>query len=476
MAHFKKNFKRMMTRLRYLHISTKITCIYALVLFVILVITSIVTGLGVYISLYRQSEFEMERSIKNVTAKVHRGERFTPLFLADEPLFPGVVLRVTDISGTVIFENDSRYPSIEKVEKHLLPHPPFWANQNMEVAEMPNISIYYAKIPVLQNGRAYELHFFKTITAEKQFLATLQRILLTANLIGFLVALFAGYFLSSRILMPIRTMTQAAQRIELTNMDERIPTRPVRDELTELAKTFNHMLSRLQTGFRQQQRFVSDASHELRTPVTVILGYADLLSRWGKEDEEILNESINAIKSEAEGMQQLIEKLLFLARTDQKRQVLHKEKFELSELVIDVMKKCKMIYGSHDVEIIFADEGFIFADKDGIRQMMRIFLENSAKYTPEGGCITAELRRADDFMRLTLADNGIGIAKEHQEKIFERFYRVDTSRTKTKSEAGGTGLGLAIARWIAEQNEVTINIDSDIGAGTRITLSIPRIE
>ncbi len=468
--NIKRRLRHLWIKTGYLHISTKITIIYATAFFVILAMTSFITGLGVYISLYRSAGKAMHFSIRNVTEKIAVEREFPPHFSADDPVLPGVVLRITDITGQIVYENDSRYPSISRVESRIIDNPPFWADSNMFVAEMDRASIYYARIPVIKDGAAYELHFFRTITAEKQFFAMLQRILLATNLLGFLIALLAGYFLSSRILKPIRDMTAAARRIEVERMDERIPTRPVRDELNELAKTFNHMLNRLQTGVVRQQRFVSDASHELRTPVTVILGYADMLSRWGKEDEEILAESIEAIRNEAAGMQKLIEKLLFLARADQKRQTLRKEVFELAQIVSDVMKKTKLVSAEHTIEVIRLDEGLVYADKDSFKQMMRIFLENSIKYTPEGGRITAELRRSGDRMHLWLNDNGIGIAKEHQEKIFERFYRVDTSRTKEK---GGTGLGLSIAKWIADENDITIRVVSDVGEGTSIELIIP---
>ena len=475
MKRIAKNIKRRLRHLwiktGYLHISTKITLIYATAFFIILAMMSFITGIGVYISLYRSAGKAMHFSIRHVTEKIAADTVFPPQFSADDPVLPGVVLRITDLTGQIVYENDSHYPSISRVESSIINNPPFWADSNMFVAEMERASIYYAKIPVIKDGAAYELHFFRTITAEKQFFSMLQRILLATNLLGFLIALLAGYFLSSRILKPIRDMTAAAQRIEVERMDERIPTRPVRDELNELAKTFNHMLNRLQTGVLRQQRFVSDASHELRTPVTVILGYADMLSRWGKEDEEILAEGIDAIKNEAAGMQKLIEKLLFLARADQKRQTLKKEIFELAQVVSDVMKQTKLIAETtHTIEVIHLDEGLVYADKDSFKQMMRIFLENSVKYTPEGGNITAELRRKGKNMRLWLNDNGIGIAKEHQEKIFERFYRVDTSRTKEK---GGTGLGLSIARWIADENNITIRVVSDVGEGTSIEFTLP---
>ena len=209
--------------------------------------------------------------------------------------------------------------------------------------------------------------------------------------------------------------------------------------------------------------------------MTVILGYSDLLSRWGRSDKEVLDEGISAIRSEAEDMQQLIEKLLFLARADQKRQVLHKENMELSELVTDVMRKMKMVTKTHSVELLHNDMGIIYADQVTIRQMLRIFLENSTKYTPEGGHITVSSEKMPDgkHIQLELADDGIGIAPKDQKKVFERFYRVDASRTKAQGGVSGTGLGLSIASWIAEQHNIKIAMVSDLGKGTKVILTIP---
>ena len=461
-------------QLLYPKISMKITMIYAAILCVVLLVTSAVTGAGVYFSFYHQAEKEMDISMHNVMEKVAHGELFSPDFWRDDPLLPGVVLRVTDISGRVIFENDTHYPSIERVTSHLRESPPLLANPNMGVADLRNMSIYYARMQVMQRGNVYELHFFKTITAEKAFLRTLLWVLFITNILGFLIALRAGFYLSRKILKPIRTLTRMSRRVAVERMGSRIPI-PARrrDELTELAETFNRMMDRLQDGFKQQQQFVSDASHELRTPVTVILGYSDLLSRWGREDPEILDEGISSIRSEAEDMQQLIEKLLFLARADQKRQALHKELFDLSELVADVMKKLKLVAKDHQVELLRNDSGSIYADQVIMRQMLRIFLENSQKYTPKGGRIYASSVREDKSFHLILGDTGIGIAPENREKVFERFYRVDSSRTKAEGGVGGTGLGLSIARWIAEQHNIEISLESNLNKGTEIHLRIP---
>ena len=467
----------MLNRLRYARISTKITCFYAAVLLLVLILTSVLTGLGVYFSFYHQAEVELEISMNHVLQRMDQGMPIGPEVLGDDPVMPGVVLRITDLTGQVVYENDSHYPSTQKIEKATLANPPFWANKSMQVAQVKNMTLYHAKMDVEYRGQVYQMHFFKTITAEKHFLETLQKILFLMTILGFVLALAAGYFVSKRILQPIRDMTATARKIEIEKMDRRIVVPPVRDELSELADTFNHMLERLEAGFRQQQRFVSDASHELRTPVTVILGYSDLLSRWGRSDEEVLDEGISSIRSEAEDMQQLIEKLLFLARADQQRQVLHKENIELSELVGDVMRKMKLVTRTHSVELLENEDGVIFADQVTMRQMMRIFLENSTKYTPVGGHITARSRRTPDgkFMQMELADDGIGIAREDQQKVFDRFYRVDSSRTKAQGGVSGTGLGLSIASWIAEQHGIEISMESELGQGTKMILRIPLV-
>ncbi len=470
--------KLMFARLRYAQISTKITCFYAAVLLLVLILTSTLTGLGVFFSFYHQAEVELEISMNHVLDVMEQGRSLDMDFGRDDLVLPGVVLRITDSRGKIVYENDSHYPPLRRIEENTEKNPPFWANKNMQVVQLRNATLYHARMDVEYRGQVYNMHFFRTITAEKHFLETLQKILFLMTILGFFLALLAGFFVSRRILQPIREMTATARKIEVENMDKRIVVPPVRDELSELAQTFNHMLDRLEGGFEQQKRFVSDASHELRTPVTVILGYSDLLSRWGRADEAVLDEGISSIRSEAENMQQLIEKLLFLARADQNRQVLHKENIELSELLEDIMRKMQLVTKNHSVELLQNDDGMMYGDLVTVRQMFRIFLDNSTKYTPQGGRITVKSERVENedglFMQVALADNGIGIDKKDQQKVFERFYRVDTSRTKAQG-VSGTGLGLSIASWIAQQHDIEIRLESELGKGTTIYLQIPLV-
>lgn len=399
--------------------------------------------------------------------------------MADNMTFgmvPGVFLKITDAEGDVVYDTDVFSPSLQQLQEHVREQPPLWANPNFQVVEIGNFVIYYKEVPVAINGEHYSLHFFRTITTETRLLGFIQQILLVEMVLGLVLALFLGYFVSQRLLQPIRSMTDTVKSIEVSDLGTRLEVSSTKDELSELAVTFNCMLERIQQGFDQQQRFVSDASHELRTPVTVIRGYADMLSRWGRHDEETLQEGLEAIGSEAENMQELIEKLLFLARADQKRQILHKELLDMQALVGDVFRKMQMAVDSHHLQLLANEPAMVLADKVTMRQMLRIFLENAVKYTPAGGVIRLSSSRCPEnagCLELMIEDTGIGIAEEEQEKIFQRFYRVDSSRTKEAGQPGGTGLGLSIAKWIADRHGIKIRVESQPGTGTRFTLKIP---
>ena len=495
----------MSLKIRNLRVSTKLMLVNAAILISILFLTSFLTIMGLYFSVYHQAEVELERSIAEGRRSVARSETmrddelpepmppearewalrqnpnwvppppFLRLLYREGVLTPGVVLRVVDADGRKIFDSALHYPTVEEVASHIIPDPPFWANKEMQVARFDNFYMYYEPIALTWRGATYQLHFIRMITAERDFLRALGHGLLLTNLLGVVLALCACYYVSRRALAPIRAITEAARAIEVSDLSRRVEMPAAKDELSELVQTINHMLDRLEAGFEQQRQFVSDASHELRTPVTVMLGYSDMLSRWGREDAETLDEGISAIRTEAENMKALIERLLFLARADQKRQALKKETIDFQALFADVAKKADLVKGDHTLAIEANESGAVFVDPVVMRQMLRIFIENAFKYTPAGGTITLSSRREANTLRVEVRDTGIGIAPEHQEKVFDRFYRVDSSRTKIgeKEGAGGTGLGLSIARWIADTHGIKIALESEPGKGTTIRLAIP---
>ena len=244
-------------------------------------------------------------------------------------------------------------------------------------------------------------------------------------------------------------------------------------ELQGLEDAINNLLMRMHESYRQQARFVSDASHELRTPISVIQGYAAMLDRWGKNDESVLTESIEAIKSESEHMKKLVEQLLFLARSDSGRQKMAFEKFFLSDVMREVYDECVMIDQTHNWEIEVNEQVECVGDIDMIKQTARILTDNASKYTPENGNIRIRAFYADGVPCFAVQDSGVGIAQEDIPKIFERFYRSDPARN---SSTGGTGLGLSIAKWIIDRHQGYFKVLSRPEIGTRVIVYLPETE
>lgn len=298
-------------------------------------------------------------------------------------------------------------------------------------------------------------------------LAFLGIFLLIVSLIFLILLPAIGFKLSKNMLLPIKKMTQDAKEISLLNLDKRLDVSKSQDELKDLSLTFNEMLDRLQNSYEKQYQFISDASHELRTPISVIQGYVNMLSRWGKEDKKILDESIDAIKNESQSMKDLIEKLLFIARTENKHEPLEKTIFNIEELLEEIIKDYKVFDKTHDFKVDSERNLSMYADRKLIKQAIRIFMDNAVKYTAEDGSVLLKSYISNNKLYFIIKDNGIGISENDLPKIFDRFYRADTSRDK---KSGGSGLGLAIAKIILDLHDGKIKVFSKINEGTEIQL------
>ena len=225
-------------------------------------------------------------------------------------------------------------------------------------------------------------------------------------------------------------------------------------------------------SYRQQAQFVSDASHELRTPIAVIQGYAGMLDRWGKQDEKILDESISAIKSEAAYMSKLIEQLLFLARGDTGRNRMEFKRVSLGELMKEVYEDSLLIDKAHDWRIDVQENVLCLGDWNMLKQCARILADNALKYTPEGGAIYLRAyTNAEGVPCMEVQDSGIGISGEDLQHVFDRFYRSDPARGRS---SGGTGLGLSIAKWIVDRHGGHFDVLSREQLGTRMTVCLPQ--
>lgn len=314
------------------------------------------------------------------------------------------------------------------------------------------------------NGETYIVKLFKATDNNMFFVKYIGLRLLYVDIIGIFMASLIGFYISFVLLRPVRKIRETAERITVEDLSRRIEISGPDDELKELSVTFNSMIDRLEQSFEQQSRFVSDASHELRTPISVIKGYANLINRWGKDDPEILQEAVNNILEETDYMSVMIKNLLFLAKSDQRRNQVNKQPMSLNDAVIDIAKDLSVTEEHINIVTDTGDNDIIInGDPDLIKQMLWIYTENAVKYSGEDKKITYRVYMDGDYACISVKDNGFGISEEDLPHIFDRFYRVDKSRNK---EIAGNGLGLSIAKWIVDVHNGKIEILSTVGQGT----------
>jgi signal transduction histidine kinase len=245
-------------------------------------------------------------------------------------------------------------------------------------------------------------------------------------------------------------------------------------DLQGIEIALNNLLERMRASYQQQARFVSDASHELRTPIAVVKGYVDMLDRWGKDDATVLDESIQAIKHESDHMNKLVEQLLFLARGDSGRNQMTFKDFALTDMLREVYEESVMIDPKHQYEFYSSENIIVNGDSAMLKQTARILIDNAAKYTNQNDTITIRTgvnEKSEPFF--SVQDNGIGMCEADVSHMFERFYRADPARNH---HTNGTGLGLSIAKWIVDKHQGYFDILSRADIGTRITVIIMKNE
>jgi two-component system, OmpR family, sensor histidine kinase ArlS len=448
-------------------ISWKLTLLYASIFSLVLILLNASVLYGIRFFLVQQTVQKVESASGVIAGKII-GSTNEQMALDDPELIGEarsdltINIRIANPAGVVVnSQNNFKWTKVSLTS----------SLNSVKVIEVNERHFVVENREILSNGKVKSyLQVAGNMEKEYVLLKIIFLLIAGADLVGIAISLLAGYFVSRRMLFPIDRITKAAQSISINNLDRRIEVSQTDDELSRLAKTFNEMINRLKLSFLKQNQFVSDASHELRTPISVIQGYIGLIDRWGKEDRNVLQESIDAIKNETAGMTELIEKLLFLARGDSGNQRLQKTKFSLNELIVEVGKESQLISQKHTIQYGEAEEISICADRKMLKQMLRALIDNSIKFTPADGTIRIEAYKNKDKVSITITDTGVGISQEEIDQIFNRFYRVDKARSK---ETGGSGLGLSIVKWIVDAHNGKVSAESTIGEGTCITAELP---
>lgn len=315
---------------------------------------------------------------------------------------------------------------------------------------------------------------FATAEQSEQIHRSLDRLglaLLAGFPVALLLSLFGGCFLAGRILNPLKRITQRARTISAENLSERLIVSNPQDELGQLSTILNDAFVRLDDSFDRLKRFTQDAAHELRTPLAVLRGVGEV-GLQEQRDATAYREVIGSMLEEVDRMGRLVDGLLTLARGESGRFSATRKPEDLLSLSREVVE-CLQVLAEEKQQLLtfIAEKALIVElDSDTMRLALMNLIANAIRYTPEGGTINVSLREGVASAIIEVQDNGPGIASEHHAHIFERFYRVDSSRSH---HTGGSGLGLAIARWAVEINKGNIELESTLGQGCLFRIVLP---
>ncbi|EXX85663.1 histidine kinase [Paenibacillus darwinianus] len=375
-------------------------------------------------------------------------------------------IRIVDVAGRIVNAQGS--------DQDLLKRPVSFSRTHASgMTKIGSLRVLYMKVPLYSGMEVIGmLEITRKLTLLDTYLQVLVAALSVTSLGAVFFAIFGTYWFTSKLTAPIQTMVQTMREIDRSGKLRKIELKGREEsaELLQLIRAFNQMIERLDRTFASQKAFVADASHELKTPLTVISSYANMLKRWGRNDSTVRDEAIEAISKESERLQKLIKSMLTLAEAEQE-DWLKLETFDVMQLSDELASMLHTTF--HRTIRVHADSDGngirMTADKDKIRQLMVILIDNAIKYSKDP--IDIVISQTRNMVRILVKDNGIGIPEHEIPNLFERFFRVDGARSRT---TGGVGLGLSIAKRIVDLHEGHIDVFSKPEKGTTIALQFPK--
>jgi signal transduction histidine kinase len=447
----------------------RLTLIYAGLLSGVVILLSIVVYTMVSVVMINEMDTNIQQAAEEVVASLRADS------LGDMAIPPGVVnvsgniyYQVWSLTGQLVAYSDNAVdfttaldPAYDTITEPIYENV---ANQETPLRVL-TVPLVVGANPSgwLQVGAVQtELHYTQHL---------LQIVFVISALFAIVVAGIIGWLVTAQALEPLETMAQVATQITGTDdLSQRIPLTPNRnDEIGEVVLTFNQTLVRLERLFTAQRRFLADVSHELRTPLTVIKGNVGLMRMMRELDEE----SLASIESEVDRLTRLVGDLLMMAQAETGRLPLMFEPVELDELVFEVFEQMKVLSGGrHLIQIEDIRPVMVTGDRDRLKQVFLNLGSNAIKFTGEGGRIALNLSVSGNWVEVDVIDHGPGIPKDELRYIFERFYRGDKSRTRTRADSG-FGLGLPIAYWIVRNHGGRIDVESTEGVGTTFSVWLP---
>jgi len=375
-------------------------------------------------------------------------------------------VKVIDNEGNPVVRiaTESEYASLDE---------PYSTSQYKKTISHEGMEFVMVSLPVIwDDGQVYNLQIYENVYFLYDTFEVLKWILAVSTLIILTVIFLLNRIITNAILKPVNKLIDKMKKTDDTSKYTMIEmNRKDTKELRELSEAFNEMMMDLKTHDENQQAFIMNASHELKTPITVISSYSQMIKRFGKTREDVLDEGINAISDETERMKYLTEQLLSFAKVNREDETFQVEPIRIVKLIRNVTARLETVYGRR-IELAF-DNGEVLGlvDVDTFDQLIKIFLDNACKYSSD--TISVNIRELENNVGVTIADKGIGIPEEDIGHIFTRFYRVDKARAR---ETGGSGLGLSIAQELADLNDISIDVTSRVNVGTTFNLSIKKVK
>jgi len=377
------------------------------------------------------------------------------------------MVRVVSQNGEVVLFVISRTPQLNEMQAS------FSTQETTEKVEFNGIAYAVARTPVIwDNGSVVTLEVFEPMTMYEESLTILGIILVFASVLILIPSFFAGRSLSRVIIRPIQALVKTMNQIREEKTFKKIDVdKTSKDELADMGRTFNHMIDLLKENYEKQQQFVSDASHELKTPLTVIDSYAQLLKRWGKDKPEVLAEAVEAISSESKRIKEMTNQMLALATGDETA-TMALQQVNMAKILVETSKQMEMTY---DREISVHTKGetdlSIIGNEMQLKQLAFILIENGLKYSDKG--LDIDVEKQEKAVMINIRDYGIGIAPNVIPQVFDRFFRVDKARNR---KTGGSGLGLSIAKKIVDGHQGVIRVESEEGSGSTFIIEFPALE
>ncbi len=392
---------------------------------------------------------------------------------SSDPKLINVVIEIFDVNGTRI-ASSRHISNVIIFSKNMfdsaLKGNDCFGNFNLEIAPKGSLSLRAFALPVIENSRvAYVVQVATPVNSVYSALSILKLLLFFLLPLTVVVTGIGGAFLARLTLEPVDSIIKTIHQITAENMQLRIKLPDTKDEIRRLAETFNDMLERLDNAFTSHRQFMQDVSHELKTPLTILKGELEVTLkriRSQEEYESVLMSSLDEINK----ISRIIENLLVLSRFDNREIALNIKPLNLTNLIQSIISDIKVLADQKNIQIGFIPGAatVLKADENQIRRLVLNILDNAIKYTPDKGRIDVAIVSGPDKLKIVITDNGIGIPEADLSRIFDRFYRVDKSRSSL-----GFGLGLSIAKSIAQVHKGTIEASSKLGQGTTFTITLP---